>query len=82
MYTLGTCVNLEVYLYCPDLRFDDDGIEPPVMEDVISAPVTMSIVAHEPFVVVHEPLLVVPESIFDFVKETMREHVDIAQSLE
>ena len=45
------------------------------------APVTMSVVPHEPFVVVQEPPLVVPESIFDFAEETMGEHDDIAQSL-
>ena len=51
---------LEVLLYCPDLRVNDDGIKSPVMEDVVPAPVTMSIVAHEPSVVVSEPPLVVP----------------------
>ena len=80
--TPRTCIVLKVLLYCSNLRFDDDGIEPPVMEDVVPAPVTMSIVAHNPFVVVSELPLVVLESIFDFVKETMGEHDDIAQSLE
>ena len=42
------------------------------------APVTVSVVLHEPSVVVPEPPLVVPESIFDFAKETMGEHDDIA----
>ena len=46
------------------------------MKDVVPAPITMSIVAHEP-----ELPLVVLESIFDFVKETVGEHDDIAQSL-
>ena len=64
-------------MYCLDFRFDDDGIGPPVMEDVALVPVIVSIVAHEPFVVVPELPLVVPESIFDFVKETVEEHDDI-----
>ena len=81
MCTPGACVVLEVLLYCPDLRFDDNGIESPVMEDVIPAPVTVSIVAHKPYVVVSEPPLVVLESIFDIVKDTVGEHDDIAQSL-
>ena len=81
MCTLGASVVLEVLLYCLDLRFDDDGIEPPIMEDVIPAPVTMSIVAHEPSVVVPEPSIVVPESIFDFAEETVGEHDNIVQSL-
>ena len=51
------------------------------MEDVVPIPITMNIVAHEPFVVVLELPLVVLELIFDFVEETMREHDDIAQSL-
>ena len=51
------------------------------MEDVVLAPVTMSVVPHEPCVVVLEPPLVVPDSIFDFAKETMWEHDGIAQSL-
>ena len=54
-------------MYCPDLIFNDDEIEPPIMEDVILAPITVSIVTHEPSVVVPEPPLVVPELIFDFV---------------
>ena len=68
-------------MYCPDLRVGDDGMEPPVMEDVVPAPVTMIVVPHEPSVVVSEPPLVVPNSIFDFAEETMGEHGDIAQSL-
>ena len=52
------------------------------MEDVVPVPVTVSIVTHEPFVVVPEPPLVVPESIFDFIEETVGEHDDIAQSME
>ena len=48
------------------------------MEDVIPAPITVSIVAHEPSVVVPEPPLVVPKSIFDFAEETVEEHNDIA----
>ena len=68
-------------MYCPDLRFDDHGIEPPIMEDVVPTPDTVSIVAHEPSVVVSQPLLVVLELIFDFAEETMGEHDDIAQSL-
>ena len=51
------------------------------MEDVVPAPVTVSVVPHEPSVVVLEPPLVVPDSIFDFVGETMGEYDDIAQSL-
>ena len=47
----------------------------------MSAPITMSIVPHEPSVVVPEPPLVVCESIFDFALETMEEHDDIVQSL-
>ena len=65
-------------MYCPDLRVGDDGIEPPVIEDVMPASVTMSVVPHEPSVVVLEPPLVVPDSIFDFAEETMEEHDDIA----
>ena len=79
--TPGPCVVLEGLLYCLDLRFDDDGIEPPVMEDIVPDSITVNIVSHEPFVVVSKPPLVVPESIFDFAKETMEEHDDIAQSL-
>ena len=48
------------------------------MEDVVSAPVTVSVVPHEPSVVVLEPPLVVPDLIFDFAEETMEEHDDIA----
>ena len=81
MCTPRACIVLEVLLYCPDLRFDDDGIEPPVMEDVVPTPFSMSIVANEPSVVVSEPPLVVLESIFDFSKETVGKHDDIAQSL-
>ena len=66
---------------CSDLRVGDDGMEPPVIEDVVPAPVTVSVVPHEPYVVVLEPPLVVPDSIFDFAEESMREHDDIAQSL-
>ena len=51
------------------------------MEDVVPAPVTMSVVPHEPSVVVLEPPLIVPDSIFDFAEETMGEHDDIVQSL-
>ena len=51
------------------------------MEDVVPAPVTVSIVAHEPSVVVLKPPLVVPELIIYFVEETMEEHDDIVQSL-
>ena len=51
------------------------------MEDVVPAPVTVSVVPHEQSVVVPELPLVVPESIFDFAKETMGEHDDIAQSV-
>ena len=68
-------------MYCPNLRFNDDGIEPPVMEDVMPISVIMSIVAHEPSVVVPEPPLVVLESIFDSADETVEKHDDIAQSL-
>ena len=84
LYLLCTpraCVVLEVLLYCPDLRFNDDGIKPLVMEDVVQAPVTMSIVTHEPFLVVSELPLVVTKSIFDLVEEIVGEHDDIAQSL-
>ena len=77
----GACVILEVLLYCPDLRFNDDGIEPLVMEDVVPTPITLSIVAHKPFVVVSKSPLDVHKSIFDFVEETVEEHDDIAQSL-
>ena len=66
---------------CPDLRVDDDGMESFVMKDVVLAPVTVSVVPHEPSVVVLEPRLVVPDSIFDFAEETMKEHDNIAQSL-
>ena len=77
------CVVLEVLMYCPDLRVGDDGMEPPVMEDVVPAPVTMSVVPYEPSVdFVLELPLVVLDSIFDFAEETMGEHDDIAQSLE
>ena len=51
------------------------------MEDVVSTPVTVIVVPHEPSIVVLEPPLVVPNSIFDFAEETMGEHDDIAQSL-
>ena len=51
------------------------------MEDVVPAPVTVSVVPHEPSVVVMEPPLVMTDSIFDFAEETMGEHDDIAQSL-
>ena len=51
------------------------------MEDVVPAPVTVSVVPHEPSVVVLELPLVVPNLIFDFAEETMGEHNDIAQSL-
>ena len=44
-------------------------------------PVTVSVVPHAPFVVVPELPLIVPKSIFDFAKETMGEHDNIAQSL-
>ena len=79
--TLRACVVLEVLLYCLDLRFNDDGIEPPVMEDVVPTPVTVSIVTHEPSIVVPEPPLVMLESIFDFIEETMEKRGDIAQLL-
>ena len=78
--TPGACIILEILLYCPDLRFDDDGIEPFVMEDVIPTLVTVNIVSHEPSLVVPDPPLVVLESIFDFAKEIV-EHDDIALSL-
>ena len=71
-------VVLQVLLYCLDLRVGDDGMEPPVIEDVVRAPVTMIVVPHEPSVVVLELPLVVPDSIFDFAEETMGEHDDIA----
>ena len=74
-------VVLEVLLYCPDLRVGDDGMEPPLMEDVVQPPITVIGVLHEPSIVVSEPPLVVPDSIFVFAKETMGEHDDIAQSL-
>ena len=45
------------------------------------APIIVSIVAHEPFVVVSELPLVVPELIFDFAEEIVGEHDDITQSL-
>ena len=48
------------------------------MEDVVPAPVTVTVVPHEPSVVVSGPPLVVPDSIFDFAEETMGEHGDIA----
>ena len=51
------------------------------MEDVMPAPITMSVVPHKPSIVVLEPPLVVPDSIFDFAEETMGEHDGIAQSL-
>ena len=51
------------------------------MEDVVPALVTVIVVPHEPSIVVSEPPLVVPDSILDFVEETMGEHDDIAQSL-
>ena len=66
---------------CPDLRVDDDGMEPHVMEDVVPTPITMSVVPHEPYVGISKPPLVVPDSIFDFAEETMGEHDDIMQSL-
>ena len=53
-------------------------MEPPVMEDVVPAPVTVIMVRHEPSIVVSEPPLVVPDSIFDFTEKTMGEHDDIA----
>ena len=56
-------------------------MEPPIIEDVVPAPVTVSVVLHEPSVVVLELPLVMPDSIFDFAEETMGEHDDIAQSL-
>ena len=61
------CIVIEVLLYYPDLKFDDDGIKPPVMEFVVSTLVIVSIIAHEPSIVFPKPPLVVPESIFDFV---------------
>ena len=48
------------------------------MEDVVPAPVTVSVVPHEPSVVVLEPPLVVRDSIFDFAEETMGGHDGIA----
>ena len=75
------CVVLKVLLYCLDLRFNDDGIESSVMDDVVPAPNTISIVDREPSVVVLEPPLIVPESIFDFAEETVGEHDNTAQSL-
>ena len=48
------------------------------MEDVVPAPVTVSVVPHEPSIVVLEPPVVVPDLIFDFAKETMGEHDGIA----
>ena len=51
------------------------------MEDVVLAPITVSVVIHEPFVVVLEPPIVVPDSIFDFAEETMGEYDGIAQLL-
>ena len=51
------------------------------MEDVVPAPVTVSVVPHEPSLVVLEPPLVILDSIFDFAEETMGEHDDITQSL-
>ena len=51
------------------------------MEDVVPAPITVTVVPHEPSVVVLELPLVVPDSIFDFAEETMGEHDGIAQSL-
>ena len=48
------------------------------MEDVVPAPVTVSVVPYEPSIVVLEPSLVVPDLIFDFAEETMEEHDDIA----
>ena len=80
-FALLAGVVLEVLLYCLDLRVDDDGMEPPIMEDVVPAPVTVIVVPHEPSIVVSEPPLVVPDSIFDFAEETMGEHDGIAQSL-
>ena len=67
LYLLCTpraCVVLEVLLYCPNLRFDDDGIKPPAIEDVVPAPVIVSIVALEPSIVVPESPLVVLESTY------------------
>ena len=66
---------------CSDLRVGDDQMEPPVMEDVVPALVTVSVVLHEPSVVVLEPPLIVPDSILDFAEEIMGEHDDIAQPL-
>ena len=51
------------------------------MEDVVPAPATVIVVPHEPSIVVSELPLVVPDSIFDFAKDTMEEHDNIAQSL-
>ena len=51
------------------------------MEDVVSAPVTVIAVPHEPSIVVSKPPLVLIDSIFDFAEVTMGEHDDIAQSL-
>ena len=79
---LLACDVLEVLLYCPDLRFGDDDIEPPVMEDVVPTTMTVSVVPHEPAVVVPEPPLVVPKSIFDLPTRlwgsmmTLRSHWD------
>ena len=58
-------------MYRPDLRFNDDGIKPPIMEDVVSASITVSIVLHEPSIVVPEPPLIVLELIFDFAEEKL-----------
>ena len=81
-FALLVGVVLEVLLYCPDLRVGDDGMEPPVMEDVVPAPITVIVVPHEPdSVVVSEPPLGLPDSIFDFAEETLEEHDGIAQSL-
>ena len=66
---------------CLDSRVGEDGMEPPIMEDVVPAPVPVSVVLHEPSVVVLELPLVLPDSIFDFAEETMGEHDDTAQSL-
>ena len=51
------------------------------MEDVVPAPVTVSVVPLEPSVVVLEPPLVMPDSIFDFAEKTIGEHDGIVQSL-
>ena len=48
------------------------------MEDVVLAPITMSVVPHEPSIVVLEPPLVMADSIFEFSEETMGKHDDIA----